>query len=79
VTIGKHRHRLALELRIQDNGPGVPDSIRDRIFYPLVSGREDGSGLGLTIAQTYVLQHQGAIECESQAGRTVFSIIIPLP
>jgi two-component system, NtrC family, nitrogen regulation sensor histidine kinase GlnL len=79
MTIGKHRHRLALELRIQDNGPGVPDSIRDRIFYPLVSGREDGSGLGLTIAQTYVLQHQGAIECESQAGRTVFSIIIPLP
>ncbi len=79
VTIGKQRHRLALELRIQDNGPGVPESIRDRIFYPLVSGREGGSGLGLTIAQTFVLQHQGAIECDSEPGRTVFRIIIPLP
>ena len=47
VTLGKQRYRLALELHIEDNGPGVPESIRDRIFYPLVSGREGGSGLGL--------------------------------
>ncbi len=79
VTIGKQRHRLALELRIQDNGPGVPESIRDRIFYPLVSGRDGGSGLGLTIAHTFVMQHQGAIECDSDPGRTVFRILIPLP
>jgi len=62
VTIGKQRYRLALELHIQDNGPGVPEALRDRIFYPLVSGREGGSGLGLTLAQTFVQQHQGTIE-----------------
>jgi two-component system nitrogen regulation sensor histidine kinase GlnL len=79
VTLGKQRWRLALDLHIEDNGPGVPESIRDRIFYPLVSGREGGSGLGLTLAQTFVQQHQGTIECESEPGRTVFKIIIPLP
>ena len=77
VTLGKQRYRLALELHIEDNGPGVPESIRDRIFYPLVSGREGGSGLGLTLAQTFVQQHQGTIECESEPGRTVFKILIP--
>jgi two-component system nitrogen regulation sensor histidine kinase GlnL len=79
VTIGKHRFRLALELHIQDNGPGVPESIRDRIFHPLVSGRDGGSGLGLTLAQTFVQQHQGTIEFDSAPGRTNFKILIPLP
>jgi two-component system nitrogen regulation sensor histidine kinase GlnL len=79
VTLGKHRYRLALELHIEDNGPGVPDSIRDRIFFPLVSGREGGSGLGLTLARTFVQQHQGTVECESHPGLTVFKILIPLP
>jgi two-component system, NtrC family, nitrogen regulation sensor histidine kinase GlnL len=79
ATVGKHRHRLALELHIEDNGPGIPESIRDRIFYPLVSGRDGGSGLGLTLAQTFVTQHQGTIDCESEPGRTLFSITIPLP
>jgi two-component system, NtrC family, nitrogen regulation sensor histidine kinase GlnL len=79
VTIGKQRWRLALELHIQDNGPGVPESIRERIFYPLVTGREGGSGLGLTLAQTFVQQHQGTIECDSAPGRTVFTVLIPLP
>lgn len=79
VTFGKQRFRLALELHIQDNGPGVPEAIRDRIFHPLVSGRDGGSGLGLTLAQTFVQQHQGMIECDSTPGRTVFKILIPLP
>jgi two-component system nitrogen regulation sensor histidine kinase GlnL len=79
VTFGKQRYRLALELHVIDNGPGVPDSIRDRIFFPLVSGREDGSGLGLTLAQTFVQQHHGLIECDSAPGRTDFRILIPLP
>jgi two-component system, NtrC family, nitrogen regulation sensor histidine kinase GlnL len=79
VTFGKHRYRLALELHVIDNGPGVPDSIRDRIFFPLVSGREGGSGLGLTLAQTFVQQHHGSIECDSAPGRTDFRILIPLP
>jgi two-component system nitrogen regulation sensor histidine kinase GlnL len=79
VTFGKQRYRLALELHVIDNGPGVPDSIKDRIFYPLVSGREGGSGLGLTLAQTFVQQHHGLIECDSGPGRTDFKILIPLP
>ncbi|HEY2865282.1 MAG TPA: nitrogen regulation protein NR(II) [Casimicrobiaceae bacterium] len=78
VTLAKRRHRLALALLVEDNGPGVPDSIRDRIFFPLVSGREGGSGLGLTIAQTFVAQHNGAIECESVPGHTAFTILLPL-
>jgi two-component system nitrogen regulation sensor histidine kinase GlnL len=79
ATFGRQRFRLALELHIEDNGPGIPEAIRDRIFHPLVSGREGGSGLGLTLAQTFVQQHQGTIECESVPGRTVFKILIPLP
>jgi two-component system nitrogen regulation sensor histidine kinase GlnL len=79
ATIGKQRCRLALELHILDNGPGVPEAIRDRIFHPLVSGREGGSGLGLTLAQTFVQQHQGTIECDSMPGRTDFKILLPLP
>jgi two-component system nitrogen regulation sensor histidine kinase GlnL len=79
LTINRQLHRLALVLHIEDNGPGIPESIRDRIFYPLVSGRDGGSGLGLTLAQTFVQQHQGTIECESEPGRTVFKLLIPLP
>ncbi len=79
VTFGKQRYRLALELHVIDNGPGVPDSIKDRIFFPLISGREGGSGLGLTLAQTFVQQHHGMIECDSESGRTDFKILIPLP
>jgi two-component system nitrogen regulation sensor histidine kinase GlnL len=79
VTFGKQRYRLALELHVIDNGPGVPDTIKDRIFYPLISGREGGSGLGLTLAQTFVQQHHGLIECDSVPGRTDFKLLIPLP
>jgi two-component system, NtrC family, nitrogen regulation sensor histidine kinase GlnL len=79
VTFGKQRYRLALELHVIDNGPGIPDEIKDRIFYPLVSGREGGSGLGLTLAQTFVQQHHGLIECESRPGLTDFKLLIPLP
>ncbi len=78
VTLARRRHRLALALSIADNGPGVPESLRDRIFFPLVSGRTGGSGLGLTIAQTFVAQHNGTIECDSVPGKTVFTILLPL-
>ncbi|MEP7303205.1 MAG: nitrogen regulation protein NR(II), partial [Caldimonas sp.] len=78
MTLGKHRYRLALELHIEDNGPGVPESLRERVFFPLVSGREGGSGLGLTLAQTFIQQHHGIVEFESQPGRTVFKIVIPI-
>ena len=78
LTLARRRHRIALAVQVEDNGPGVPAAIADRIFFPLVSGREGGSGLGLTIAQTFVAQHNGAIECESAPGRTVFRILLPL-
>lgn len=78
VTIAKRLCKLALDLRVIDNGPGIPEDIRDRIFYPLVSGREDGSGLGLTLAQTFVQQHDGLIEVESRPGHTEFQILLPL-
>ncbi|WBS04134.1 nitrogen regulation protein NR(II) [Pseudoduganella sp. SL102] len=79
VTLAKVRYNLALDLHIIDNGPGIPPQIRDRIFYPLVSGRDGGSGLGLTLAQTFVHQHMGVIECESRPGFTDFRILLPLP
>jgi two-component system nitrogen regulation sensor histidine kinase GlnL len=79
VTLAKVRYRLALDLHIVDNGPGIPADLKDRIFYPLVSGREGGSGLGLTLAQTFVQQHRGVIECDSQPGCTDFRILIALP
>jgi two-component system nitrogen regulation sensor histidine kinase GlnL len=79
ITVSKQRFRLALELHVIDNGPGVPESLKDRLFSPLVSGRDGGSGLGLNLAQTFVQQHQGLIECESVPGWTEFKIVIPLP
>ena len=77
VTIAKHRYKLAMDLHVIDNGPGIPEEIIERIFFPLVSGREGGSGLGLTLAQTFVQQHQGFISCNSRPGRTDFHIQIP--
>ncbi|HEY4372747.1 MAG TPA: nitrogen regulation protein NR(II) [Burkholderiales bacterium] len=77
ITLHKERYRLALDLHIEDNGPGIPDDIRERVFYPLVSGREGGSGLGLTLAQTFVQQHRGTIEVESRPGYTCFKILLP--
>ncbi|HRN76760.1 nitrogen regulation protein NR(II) [Ottowia sp.] len=79
ITFGGRRCRLALDLHVIDNGPGVPDAIGDRVFLPLVTGRDGGHGLGLTLAQTYVQQHDGLIEVDSQPGRTDFRILLPLP
>jgi two-component system nitrogen regulation sensor histidine kinase GlnL len=78
VTIARRRHRLALELQVVDDGPGIPSELRERMFHPLVSGREGGTGLGLTLAQTYVQHHGGFIECESRPGRTAFRVLLPL-
>jgi two-component system nitrogen regulation sensor histidine kinase GlnL len=78
ITVLRHRHKLALELQVIDDGPGIPEEIKDRIFNPLVSGREGGTGLGLSLAQTFVQYHQGVIEFESRPGRTIFRILLPL-
>ena len=74
----RSRRELETLLSVEDNGPGVLEAIRDRIFFPLVSGREGGSGLGLTIAQTFIAQHNGTIECVSAPGHTAFTILLPL-
>lgn len=78
VTLARQRYKLALELQVVDNGPGIPEELRERIFYPLVSGRDGGSGLGLTLSQTFVHHHHGTIECDSRPGRTCFTIMLPL-
>jgi len=78
VMLKKYQQKLALELQVIDNGPGIPDEIREKMFFPLVSGRDGGTGLGLTLAQTFVQHHGGAIEVESEPGRTCFRIILPL-
>ncbi|WP_374267271.1 nitrogen regulation protein NR(II) [Zoogloea sp.] len=78
VTMAKRRFKLALQLQVIDNGPGIPEGIRDKIFYPLVSGRENGSGLGLSLAQSFIEQHHGAIDVDSRPGRTCFTIYLPI-
>ena len=78
VTLAKKRYRHALRVEIIDNGPGILDAIRDKIFYPLITGREGGSGLGLSLAQHYVQQHHGTVEFDSQPGRTCFTLMLPV-
>lgn len=77
-TIGNQRHRLVAHITIEDNGPGIPAQLKDNLFYPMVSGRAAGTGLGLSIAQSLINQHNGIIEYDSEAGRTAFSIYLPL-
>ncbi|MBB5211568.1 nitrogen regulation protein NR(II) [Microbulbifer hydrolyticus] len=77
-TIGRRHCPLVCRIDIVDNGPGIPEDIRERIFYPMISGRAEGSGLGLSISQHIINQHRGLIKCESQPGQTEFQIYLPL-
>jgi len=79
VTLVKRRYKLAVMVQVIDNGPGIPPELQDKIFYPLVSGRADGHGLGLTLAQDIIIQHNGTIEFESEPGKTCFTVLLPLP
>lgn len=78
VTLNRRRFPLAIRIEIVDNGPGIPESLRDTLFYPLVSGRPGGTGIGLHLAHTFVVQHHGTIEFESRPGQTCFTILLPL-
>ncbi|MCL1038968.1 nitrogen regulation protein NR(II) [Shewanella submarina] len=78
VTIGPIRHRLVLELSVIDNGPGIPPHLMDTLFYPMVTGRDTGSGLGLSIAHNIARLHGGRIDCESNPGHTEFTLLLPL-
>ncbi len=79
IVLARRRHRMALEIAIIDNGSGILPEHRDRIFFPLFTTRTEGtgSGLGLSIAQTFISQHFGSIEVESEPGHTVFRVLLP--
>jgi len=77
-TLGAERHRLVCLLEITDNGPGIPDAIADTLFYPMISSRAQGFGLGLSIAQSIINRHKGLIEFTSEPGQTRFNLFIPL-
>ena len=77
-TIGTRQHRLVACVEVEDNGPGVPAELRETLFYPLISGRADGTGLGLALAQDLVTRQGGLIEYVTAPGRTVFQILFPI-
>ena len=78
VTLARRRSRHPVAVEVTDNGPGIPPELHERVFHPLVSGREGGSGLGLTLAQNFINQHHGVISFESAPGNTVFEILLPV-
>lgn len=77
-TIGRKHHPLVCRIDIIDNGPGIPADMIETIFYPMITGRAEGTGLGLTISQHLIHQHNGLIECHSEPGKTCFSLYLPM-
>jgi two-component system nitrogen regulation sensor histidine kinase GlnL len=77
-TLGGEHHRLVLSAEVEDDGPGIPQELKETIFYPLITGRSSGTGLGLTIAQDLVSRNGGLIEFVSRPGRTVFQMRLPV-
>jgi two-component system nitrogen regulation sensor histidine kinase GlnL len=77
-TIGDTRHRVIASIEIEDDGPGIPRELQDSVFYPLVTSRPEGTGLGLPAAQELLSRHGGLIEFDSRPGRTVFYVRLPL-
>ena len=78
VTIGPVMHKLVAKIEIIDNGPGIKQELFENIFYPLISGRANGTGLGLSLSQNILKNHNGLIECDSHEGETCFTISLPL-
>jgi len=76
-TIGHVQHKLVCKIDVVDNGPGIPEDMLESIFLPMVTGRAEGTGLGLSISQSLINQHGGLIQCESQPGKTKFSLFLP--
>lgn len=77
LRIGAAVHPIALRLEIVDDGRGVPDELAEQLFLPLVSGRAEGSGLGLALAQQVAREHQGSLAYRSRPGHTVFTLLLP--
>jgi two-component system nitrogen regulation sensor histidine kinase GlnL len=78
VTIGSSMHKLVAKVEIIDNGPGIKKDIIETIFYPLISGRAQGTGLGLSLSQNILKNHNGLIECDSENGLTCFRLFLPV-
>ena len=76
--IGDTRHRVVASIEVEDDGPGIAPELQDSVFYPLVTSRPDGTGLGLPAAQELISRHGGLIEFDSRPGKTTFFIRIPL-
>ena len=77
-TIGAQHHRQVIRVGVQDNGSGIDEDLIERIFFPLVTGRANGTGLGLALVQEIIHRHEGAIEVSSQPGNTQFNVYLPL-
>ncbi|MBI1683720.1 two-component system sensor histidine kinase NtrB [Caulobacter hibisci] len=75
---GKPASSAPIEIRVQDNGPGVPQSLRDHLFQPFVTTKANGTGLGLALVTKLVTAHGGLIDFESEPGRTVFRVLLPV-
>jgi two-component system nitrogen regulation sensor histidine kinase GlnL len=78
MNVGHKHYKLAVKCDIIDNGPGIDPNMMSQIFYPMITGRAEGTGLGLSIAQALITQNNGMIECNSEAGNTVFSVLLPM-
>lgn len=78
VMIGEARYRSAARIEVEDNGRGVPQDLAERVFLPLVSGRSDGSGLGLPLSQQIAREHRGTLTYRSRPGHTVFMLLLPI-
>ncbi len=77
-NIGSKIYRLVASIEVEDNGPGIDERVRDTIFYPMITTRSEGTGLGLSIAQSLINKHGGLVECSSQPGKTVFTVLLPM-
>ncbi len=77
-TIGHTLYKLVARIDIIDNGPGIADEMRESLFLPMITGRTEGTGLGLPIAQSMINLNGGLIEWESQPGKTVFTVLLPV-
>lgn len=78
ITIGSQRHKLVLALSITDNGPGINPELIDTLFYPMVTDKIQGSGLGLSIAHNVARLHGGRIDCHSTTAGTRFTLLLPV-
>ena len=76
--LGQTQHKAVCRISVTDNGPGIPKDLKDSLFFPMISSKDTGSGLGLSITQGIISQHKGIIEYESEPGKTEFSILIPI-